>query len=70
MSNVGVKVDPRIMRERRGEGVRVLEADDEREEAGDDMMLALEECPTVLVPFYTVLSLYGGSLCRLELSVT
>jgi hypothetical protein len=62
MSDVGVEADPRITWERRGEGVGVLEADDEREEAGDDMMVALEECPTVLAPFYTVLSLYGKSL--------
>ena len=54
MSAVGVEGDPRRTRERRGEGVGVLEADDEREEAGDDMVVALEECRTVLAPFYTV----------------
>ena len=54
MSAIGVVGNPWSMRERRGEGVGVLEADEERKEAGDGMVVVLEECCTVLAPFYTV----------------
>jgi thioredoxin reductase len=53
ISAVGVEDEPRRTRERRGDGVGVLEADDEREEAGDDMVVVGEECRAVSAPFYT-----------------